>query len=237
MRRFIICTCLLLVVNHAAAQLGSWNILTMRADLAKKWSVSAEGQIRSLRFYDDFHYFEYKAGLYYDISEKFTIGALVGHYRTYSQGATFLEPVLSDELRTCFQISLKQKVKLLKFEHRYRIEQRFTSNGFRNRFRYRFSVNIPLGDQKKDKYIWALNLSNELFLTNVAPYFERVRFFGGISLKFTDHLSMQAGFLHQFDYNLIDEIGRDFFQIGFQYEFNAANVDEWKDINVPHGND
>jgi Protein of unknown function (DUF2490) len=217
---------LLIFSNSLFSQLGSWNILTLRTDLSDRWSLSAEGQIRSLKFYDDFHYFEYKAGAYFNISETFSAGVLVGHYRTYSEGGTFFEPVQSNELRTCAQITMKQMVHRLKFEHRYRLEQRFTSNGYRNRFRYRVGLTIPLRNETKLKNSWSAVIWNELFLTNTAPYFERDRFFAGISLKVNKHILIQTGYVRQFDYNLTDEIGRDFFQIGFQYEIITSNRTE-----------
>lgn len=183
--------------------------------------MSGEGQIRSLKFYDDFHYFEYKAGANYNISETFSAGVLIGHYRTYSQGGTFLEPIQSNELRTCAQITMKQSVHRLRFEHRYRIEQRFTSNGYRNRFRYRIGLTIPLSDKTKESKIWSLTVWNEIFMTNVAPYFERDRFFAGIGFKINRNITIQSGYVRQFDYNLTDEIGRDFFQIGLQFEIGS----------------
>lgn len=203
------------------AQVGSWNILTLRMDIGQRWSLSGEGQIRSLKFYDDFHYFEYKAGANYNISETFSAGILIGHYRTYSQGGTFLEPIQSNELRTCAQITMKQSVHRLRFEHRYRIEQRFTSNGYRNRFRYRVGLTIPISDETKESKIWSITVWNEIFMTNMAPYFERDRFFAGIGFKISPSVTLQTGYVRQFDYNLTDEIGRDFFQIGLQFEIGS----------------
>ncbi len=211
------------------AQVGSWNILTLRMDLSERWSLSGEGQIRSLKFYNDYHYFEYKAGAYYNISETFSAGILAGHYRTYSEGGTFFEPIQSNELRTCAQITMKQTVHRLKFEHRYRIEQRFTSNGYRNRFRYRIGVNIPLNKETKK---WNVIVWNEIFMTNTAPYFERDRFFAGLGINLSRQFSIQTGYVRQFDYNLTDEIGRDFFQIGFQFEIGGKNQTNKNSVQI-----
>ncbi|MBK6524158.1 MAG: DUF2490 domain-containing protein [Crocinitomicaceae bacterium] len=215
--------------NSLLAQLGSWNILTVRTDLSDRWSLTAEGQIRSLRFYNDFHYFEYKTGASFNINESFSAGVLVGHYRTYSEGGTFYEPIQSNELRTCFQITMKQTVHRFKFEHRYRIEQRFTSNGYRNRFRYRIGVNIPLNKETKK---WNVIVWNEIFMTNTAPYFERDRFFAGFGINLTRQFSLQTGYVRQFDYNLTDEIGRDFFQIGFQFEIGGKNQTNKSSVQI-----
>lgn len=219
----------LILTNSLFAQLGSWNILTLRTDLSERWSLTAEGQIRSLKFYDDFHYFEYKTGASFNINENFSAGVLVGHYRTYSEGGTFFEPIQSNELRTCAQITMKQTVHRFKFEHRYRIEQRFTSNGYRNRFRYRIGVNFPLNKETKK---WNVIVWNEIFMTNTAPYFERDRFFAGVGINITKQFSIQTGYVRQFDYNLTDEIGRDFFQIGFQIEICGKNQTNKNSVQI-----
>jgi hypothetical protein len=59
---------LLLFYNCSVGQdfdLGTWNILNIKYKLNKKWGVFAEGQIRSLEFYSQFHYYEYKGGVSY----------------------------------------------------------------------------------------------------------------------------------------------------------------------------
>jgi len=45
--------------------LGSWNILNVKYTLSDKWSFFGEGQIRSLKLYDHFHYYEVKGGVNY----------------------------------------------------------------------------------------------------------------------------------------------------------------------------
>ena len=45
------------------AGMGSWNILNVKYSLDEKWNLFGEAQVRSLKFYDDFHYYEYKGGV------------------------------------------------------------------------------------------------------------------------------------------------------------------------------
>ncbi len=57
-----------LLVNYSLAQtfdLGTWSILNVKYNLNEKWSVWGEGQIRSLKFFTNFHYYEYKGGINY----------------------------------------------------------------------------------------------------------------------------------------------------------------------------
>ena len=97
-----------------------------------------EAQLRSLSFYNNFHYHELKGGLDYKFSKnvKFTIG--LGDYNTYSEQGNFKTPMRSDEIRLWPQIGINQELGKLLLEHRYRYELRFTDDGLNGRFRYRF---------------------------------------------------------------------------------------------------
>lgn len=197
----------------AQSELGTWNILNVRADLSDKWGVFAEAQLRSLRLYDHFHYYEYKGGVTYRLDKNFSLTAGVGRYKTYSAGGTFKDPILSNEIRTWGQLNIKNKLGQLDIEHRYRAEQRFVRTGYRNRFRYRLSALLPLKRWANTGRSLALQGSNEIFLTNRAPFFERNRAALHLNYTLSKSFSMQAGLLHQYDYRLTDEIGRSFLQI------------------------
>ncbi len=137
----------------------------------------------------------------------------LGEYHTYQAGGDFVRPQLSDEFRTWLQLTMNQHLDRLKFDHRYRAEQRWTQNGYRNRFRYRLNLNVPLNQPKTDPGAWYLTVSDEIFFTDRAPYFERNRFFVGAGFVVRKWLTLQSGWMHQFDYRINDETGRDFLQI------------------------
>lgn len=210
------------------AVLGSWNILNLKYSLSEKWSLFGEAQLRSLKFYDHFHYYEIKGGANYELKSaiRLTLGA--GTYQTYSEGGDFILPKNNDEFRIWPQIALTQKIGKIKIEQRYRLENRFTSSGYRNRYRYRLGLTVPLFHFKENTSV-ALNLNNELFFTNKEPYFERNRILGGFNINLTKSSSIQLAYLHQFDYKINDETGRDFFVIGYYFEFKKSNeVDEYQ---------
>ncbi len=212
---------LLLLTSTATAQTGSWNIINTKLDLNAGWNLFGEAQLRSLRFYKDFHYYELKAGASFAFSKTFSLSAGLGIFDTYSPGGNFKSPQVNDEFRTWVQLNMSQYEKRLKFEHRYRAEQRWTSTGFRNRFRYRVSSVYPLNNKKIEPGTFYLNVSDELFFTNRAPYFERNRFFVGSGYEFSELFSMQIGFMSQFDYRINDETGRNFLQLSFLFELDA----------------
>lgn len=202
------------------AGLGTWNILHFDAKMNDSWSGFFEAQLRSLNFYHDYHYYEYKGALTYEIQKNSTLSLGFGQYRTYNEGGNFVRPMLSDELRLWPQFILTQKIKRLKIEHRYRAEFRFTNNGFRNRFRLRFGISHPVLENKIKHGILKFRANNELFFTNRAPYFERNRSQLQFAYEPNARTEILMGYLHQFDYQINDEIGRDFLVVGFTYRFD-----------------
>lgn len=205
-------------LNSQSIELGSWNIINLKYHLNEKWSVFGETQLRSLKFYDDYHYYEYKGGVNLKINPyvTFTLGG--GSYQTYMEGGNFVIPKNNDEIRIWPQVILSQNLGSLKIEQRYRSEFRFTNKGYRNRYRYRLGLTFPISKIKEYFKSIHLIVNNELFFTTKEAYFERNRFLVAVSYKLSNSSLIQIGYLHQFDYKINDEIGRDFLQIGYFLE-------------------
>ncbi|MDZ7897089.1 MAG: DUF2490 domain-containing protein [Arcicella sp.] len=220
--------------------MGSWNILNVKYNFNEKWSGFVEGQVRkyfniisflrlyimlspsplllSLLFYDNFHYHEVKGGINFRPYKNFQITLAAGDYDTYREGGNFVTPKNNDEFRIWPQVLFTENVGRFKVEHRYRAELRFTSIGYRSRFRYRIGLTYPFGKDKK----YQVGANNELFFTDKEPYFERNRSLVFLGYKMTKVTSFQLGFLHQFDYKINDETGRSFVQAGVYFEFSKA---------------
>jgi len=199
--------------QNATNEIGSWNIINVKMNINKQWSFFVEPQLRSLSFYNQYHYYEIKGGITYNLHSNFSITTGTGSYNTYSEGGNFKLPYQQKEIRTWLQLIMKQQVARVKFEHRYRAEQRFTNNGFRNRFRYRLNTVVPLNNKKLIPKTFYTSVWNEIFFTDKAPYFERNRFFVGGGYELSEAVAIQTGYVHQFDYKINDETGRNFFQI------------------------
>lgn len=198
--------------------LGSWNIINIKYSHIEKWSGFAEAQLRSLKFYEHYHYYEYKLAINYHFQPNVILTLGSGSYQTYREGGNFELPKNNNDFRIWPQLSLTQQINKIKIEQRYRAEMRFTSNGYRNRFRYRLGVSYPFGENKNGYKPYQINISNELFFTDKEPYFERNRIQASFNYKLNKQASIMLGYLHQFDYKINDETGRDFFMIGYYYE-------------------
>jgi hypothetical protein len=208
-------------LNTLSAQtfdVGSWSILNLKYNLDKKLSFFGETQLRSLKFYSNFHYYEYKGGLDYKVHKnvKLTLGA--GSYQTYKEGGDFVLPKNNAEFRIWPQLILFQSIGKLKIEQRYRAELRFTSNGYRNRFRYRIGTSYLFGKERNEYKPFQISVSDEIFFTDKEPYFERNRLLFAFNYKLSKATTLQFGYLHQFDNKINDETGRDFLVLGFYYE-------------------
>jgi hypothetical protein len=151
---------------------------------------------------------------------KLSLGA--GRYVTYRPGGDFVEPRANDEFRLWPQVVLESSLGRVRVEQRYRWEMRYTSFGYRNRFRFRIGLAYPFGPMKDGVRPYLLSGNNELFFTDNEPYFERNRVQLGVARRISSTVSVQLGYLHQFDYRINDEIGRDFLVVGVYVEMERT---------------
>lgn len=217
---------LLFLTMQSQNKLGTWNIINANLKVSENWSFFAEAQLRSLSFYDEYHYYEAKTGGTYKINNQFSTTAGFGSYNTFSEGGNFENPIQNREIRTWLQLNIKQSLGIFNVEQRYRAEQRFTSNGYKNRYRYRLGTTIPINNKTITEETLYLNLWNEIFITNKEPYFERNRLLMGFGYTFNKEIALQAGYIYQLDYKINDEIGRDFLNIAILYNFDLTKTEK-----------
>jgi len=180
--------------------LGTWNIANFRYSFNNKWSTWAELQTRSNKLYDQFFYHEIKGGFQYNLTDAASLLTGIGQYATYSPGGNFKTPVVTHEFRLWQQVTLTNNISRLKIEHRYRIEQRWLTQEYRNRFRYRLSSLLPIGSATLIPHVFYLTAFNEIFLTNKKPHFERNRLYGGAGYQFSKTITLQCGIAIQYSY-------------------------------------
>ena len=223
MRIFLLGFLLLYGTNIISQQshLGSWNVINTRVSFNDHWSVYNELQTRSQSFYHDHYYYEIKGGIGYAVNKNliFLVGG--GKYITYSNNGNFQKPISADETRLWEQLTLNQFAGRLKLEHRYRVEQRWFTTGYRNRFRYRLNAVLPLNNYKIEPKTFYLSVFDEIFLTNKAPYFERNRFFAGFGYEFTKLITVQPGYVYQYDYRSVICRGKHLFHLTINFDIDA----------------
>jgi hypothetical protein len=207
--------------NGQTKGLGTWSLVNAKVTFNYRLSAFFEAQVRSQKFFNHFSYHEYKGGVGLNFKKQLAIVLAMGQYVTYSSDGNFKSPVQNSEFRLWQQFTMNNNVGRFKVEHRYRSEQRFTSAGYRNRFRYRTNLIVPFNKLKVEKGALYASLFDEIFLTNKAPYFERNRFYTGLGYQFSDVFSLQMGLLHQFDYRSnTSSVSKNYFQTSLLFNIN-----------------
>jgi len=101
------------------------------------------------------------------------------------------------EHRIWQQLILTQNLGRVKFEHRYRVEQRWVEGDYRNRFRYRVMVFIPFNNPTIQPGTWFAGIYDEIFVNTEQTFFDRNRLYGAIGYQLNKTTSFQTGILHQ----------------------------------------
>lgn len=186
---------------------GSWSIVNVEYEFARNFIGYFELQTRSHAMYNHFNYYEIKGGINYRINKNFSALVGFGNYGTYNW-KNLRSAKTTDELRLWEQFVISQPLDRLKFEHRFRAEQASINGRFRNRFRYRINLVVPINKPKIEKGTLFASAFDEIFLTDTPPYFMRNRIYVGMGYQITKFLTVQAGWVNQFNYNLSAKGGK-----------------------------
>jgi len=191
--------------------IGSWNVLDVRKNTDKLISYQLEVQLRSLKFYHNFHYNELNFTASYKYKDNLVFSVLIGKHNTFSEGGNFMKPLLTDEFRQSLQAVTVQRFGFISLENRYRIEQRYfiNRNTVAYRIRYRFGLQAIVSNSIKVQF------SNEIFMAvgGSNSTFEKNRILIGLKNKVNRRYEIQLNFLNQIDNIKNDESGKNFIQL------------------------
>ena len=206
-------------------KLGGWHIINLNYHIDSTWVLYGEIQTRSQKLTDDFYYHEVKGGIAYNFPKRNSLFIGLGDYVIYPYPGNFKSPATAKEFRIWEQFVLNNNVGRVKIEHRYRVEQRWVNNDYRNRFRYRLNPVVPLNHPAVIAHTLFITAFDEVFFTSQAPYFERTRFFAGAGYEFSKEFTVQLGFIRQFDYRTADNgSGKNFIQTSFLFSADPTHA-------------
>lgn len=103
----------------------------------------------------------------------------------------------TEEHRIWQQLLTTNNIGRVKFEHRYRLEERFAESDFKMRFRYRLMLFVPLNRPKIETGTMYLGVYDEIFINDKATFFDRNRLYGGLGYQHADNIHFQVGVLRQ----------------------------------------
>ncbi|SHK32326.1 Protein of unknown function [Maribacter aquivivus] len=207
---------------------GSWFMYFGTNKIADKWSIHTEAQFRYYEMASNFNQLLLRTGVNYHINSDAiaTLGyGFIDTDPTFREfdilgGDVFFDNNSISEHRIFEQFILKNKVWEFKFEHRYRLEQRFVQNnatGISNtlhRARYRIQMTLPLTD------IFFLNFYDEIFINLQNDAFGQNRAYAALGVNVTEDLSMQVGYLK----NHFSETNFDRLQVGVFYNTDLRGI-------------
>ena len=187
--------------------------------VSDKFSVHTEIQYRNHTITpDNIEQLLLRAGLNYHFSNKAFVTAGYAYITSYVFESEQKSPE-TKEHRVWQQFILTNNIGRVKFEHRYRIEQRWVNQEYKNRFRYRLMLFIPLNKPKIEKGTLFLGLYDEIFINTKEPYFDRNRLYGALGYQFNKSTSIQAGMMHQ----QLTDYGKWYLQFAFVFNPDLRN--------------
>lgn len=204
---FLICISFLFELSVVAQkqiddQVHGWLVYQGNHHLSTKFDLHTEYQWRRADGFSDWQQSLTRIGLDYKLNPSVTFSVGYAWILTYPYGS---QPIANrtNENRLWQQVILKQPLGNFQVQHRYRLEQRWIDTQFKQRFRYRAQVLLPLEksyiDQKKGFF---MNINDEVFLgfgqgigKNIL---DQNRFIGAVGYQFNKDFQIQMGYLNQF---------------------------------------
>lgn len=178
-------------------KVGNWLMYFGANKISDKFSIHSEIQYRNHTIApNNTEQLLLRTGLNYHFSDKAFLTAGYAYIPSYVYDSEQSAPE-TEEHRIWQQFILINQLGRVKFEHRYRIEQRWVNQDYRNRFRYRLMLFIPVNKPKIEKGTLFIGLYNEVFINSKKTFFDRNRLYGALGYQFSKSTGIQLGMMRQ----------------------------------------
>ncbi len=176
---------------------GNWLMYFGMNRVSDKLSIHTEVQYRNHTIAPvNIEQLLLRTGLNYHFSNKAFVTAGYAYIASH-QFETEQSAPESEEHRIWQQFILTNNLGRVKFEHRYRVEQRWVNSDYRNRFRYRLMVFVPLNKPRIEAGTLFVGLYNEVFINGQKTFFDRNRIYGALGYQLNKSTGFQLGMLYQ----------------------------------------
>ncbi|WP_052752778.1 DUF2490 domain-containing protein [Kordia zhangzhouensis] len=206
----------LLLTLHANAQdqkvthFSNWNTLNIQKKLNDQWFINSEFNVRRTNFQSDWQQFIIRPIIHYKFEKNADIAIGYSFIKNYAF-ASFSSPINAIENNIFQQLTFKHQLTVFSLKHRLRLEERFIANtvqnelgsyetqgtNYKNRFRYRFQISIPVSHKKASHPIFLIvydeaffNLENQLRPQKL----EQNWIFVGLSFRANNHINVRTGY-------------------------------------------
>jgi hypothetical protein len=178
-------------------EVGNWLMYTGINRIADHWSIHTEAQYRLHTVLpDDIEQLLLRTGINYHLSPSAMVTTGYGYIASYDFDGDYR---MADKIehRIWQQLLMTNLLGRIKFEHRYRLEQRWVESIYSNRIRYRLMAFIPLNRPSMEAGTFFAGVYDEVFLNTRNNYFDRNRLYGALGYQISTATGIQAGILHQ----------------------------------------
>ena len=186
-----------ILFSNSQEDTGNWIMYFGTNKISDKLSIHSELQYRNHTISPtNIEQLLLRTGLNYHIKPHASATIGYAHIGNHTYESNRKSPEV-EEHRIWQQFLTTNKIGRIKFEHRYRIEERFIEKDFKTRFRYRIMLFYPLNRKLLETGAMYLGVYNELFINGEKTFFDRNRLYGGIGYKYSQNIEFQIGLLRQ----------------------------------------
>ena len=182
------------------SDLGNWLMYFGNKKINSKWNWHHEVQYRNYNAIGDLEQLLLRTGIGYNLTGN-NNNLLLGYGYIISENYinNIDAKVNVNEHRIFQQFITRQSFSRVKFQHRYRFEQRWIEGAdFRLRFRYFLSLNIAINNPDIIDKTWYGSIYNEIFINNKQTVFDRNRLYFGLGYKLSKTAKFELGYMNQF---------------------------------------
>ncbi len=203
--------------QNAEDKLGNWFIFNSTIRFSDHWSLFTEAHVRLWQVTSNLDELVARVTAHYN----FTPDAMVGLGYVRADSWPFEDGDRERiEHRIYEQFAVLMNWDRTRFEHRFRIEQRWLLRAeegtrYSNRVRYRMQVTTPLNRKSMEPGAYFLNFYDEIFINFDDPRaFDQNRLYGAAGYQFTPGSNLQLGLMWQ------ARTSRDFLRLQIFYTHN-----------------
>ncbi len=198
---------------------GNWLMYFGMNRISDKFSIHTEVQYRNHTIApNNIEQLLLRTGLNYHFSKKAFATAGYAYIPSYVFESEQKAPETTEH-RIWQQFILTNKLGRVKFEHRYRLEQRWVNGDYLNRFRYRLMLFVPINKPEIEEGSLFLGLYDEVFVNSKQTFFDRNRLYGALGYQFNKATSIQAGMLRQ----QVNDFGKWYLQFALVFNPDFRN--------------
>ncbi|MFK7775150.1 MAG: DUF2490 domain-containing protein [Saprospiraceae bacterium] len=189
---------------------GNWLMYFGTNRIHDDWSIHTEVQYRNHELAPNtVEQLLLRTGLNYHLSSSSSVTLGYAFIPSYVYESEQSKPEVTEH-RIFQQLIMNNKIGRIKFEHRYRIEQRWVNDDYRNRLRYRLMAFIPINKPVIEEGTFFVGIYDEVFMNTKQTFFDRNRLYFALGYQIKKSLQVQVGYLNQ----RVNPFGKHHLQLG-----------------------